>query len=62
MAIKLKLGTKKKTYASIREASEASGIPYLTLWMRVNKLNWPIARAIKAPVRQYNKREMATAN
>ena len=59
MSIKLVTGNKKRTYKSIKEASEATGIPYITLYMRVNKLNWPISRAIKADVRQYNKREMA---
>lgn len=61
MSVKLVPGSKKKSYKSIREASEATGIPYITLYMRVKKLNWPISRAIKADVRQYNKREMAAA-
>lgn len=29
------LGTKKKVYRSVREASEATGIPYMTLYMRL---------------------------
>lgn len=59
--VKLVPGSKKKSYKSIREAALANNIPYITLWMRVNKLRWPIAKAIKADVRQYNKREYVTS-
>lgn len=61
MSIKLVTGTKKKSYKSIQEASDATGIPYLTLWMRVNKLNWPISKAVNAPVRKYDKRNYQAA-
>lgn len=54
-------GTKKKVYKSIREASEAIGIPYMTLYMRMRKdtggLCWSISKAMKKPVRVYQKRE-----
>lgn len=59
--VKLVPGSKKKSYKSIREASDATSIPYLTLYMRIKKLGWPISKAIKADVRQYNKREMQAA-
>ena len=59
MSIKLVTGNKKRAYKSIAEASKVTGIPYITLWMRINKLNWPIARAVKADVRDYNRKEMA---
>ena len=61
MSIKLSLGKKKRTFKSIKEAADYAQVPYITIWMRVNKLNWPGSRAIKADVRQYNKREMVEA-
>ncbi len=52
-------GSKKKIYKSIREASEATGIPYMTLYMRMRKdtggLMWSVNKAMKKPVRVYNK-------
>lgn len=59
MSVKLVSGVKKKSYKSIKAAAIATGIPYITLWMRVNKLKWPISKAVKAEVRKYDKRQMA---
>jgi len=54
-------GSKKKVYKSIREASNALGIPYMTLYMRMRKdtggLSWSVSKAMKKPVRVYNKKE-----
>ncbi len=61
MSVKVSLGKKKKTYKSIQEASKATGIPYITLYMRVKKLNWPIQKAVKASVRQYHKTDNQVA-
>jgi len=55
----IKLGNKKKSYKSIKAASLATGIPYITLWMRVNKLGWPISRAVGADVRPYVRKQIA---
>ncbi len=53
-------GSKKKVYKSIREASEALSIPYMTLYMRMRKgdggLMWSVSKAMKKPVRKYNKK------
>lgn len=50
----IKLGNKKKTFHSIKEAAIASGIPYMTLYMRL-RAGQPVAKAIKTPVRAYRK-------
>ena len=49
-------GTKKKTFRSIKEAAEASGIPYMTLYMRVRKLGWKGATAVKRKPRKYTRK------
>jgi acetyl-CoA acetyltransferase len=53
----VKVTTKKRgeTFKSIREAADKTGIPYMTLYMRVNKLGWSIGRAIHTEVRAYGK-------
>lgn len=50
------LGTKKKAYKSIRLAADAAGMPYMTLYMRL-RAGMPLAKAIKQPVRKYEKKE-----
>lgn len=59
MSVRIQAGEKKKIYPSIKEASEATGIPYMTLYMRMRKeaggLCWSISKAMKKPVRVYNK-------
>jgi molybdenum-dependent DNA-binding transcriptional regulator ModE len=57
----IKLGNKKKSYKSIKDAAAVTGIPYITLWMRINKMHWPIAKAVKAGVRSYNRKETLAA-
>lgn len=48
------LGNKKRKFKSIREAAEVSGVPYMTLYMRLRFGNKPLT-AIKKPVRKYRK-------
>ena len=52
--VTLSLGTKKKVYKSIREASVATGVPYMTLYMRL-RAGVKAAKAINTPVRKYTK-------
>ena len=52
----LSMGNKKKVFKSIRLAAEASGIPYMTLYMRV-RAGMPVAKAMKQPVRVYKRKE-----
>lgn len=59
--VKIALGSKKKSYKSIREASVALGIPYMTLYMRTRKLAKKPSASYKRPVRAYNKREVQVA-
>lgn len=51
--------SKAKKFKSIREASEATGIPYMTLYMRMRKdtggLCWSVSKAMKKPVRKYER-------
>lgn len=54
----VQLGNKQKKYRSIKEAAEAAGIPYITLYMRLRMGN-TAKIAMKKPVRKYVKREMA---
>lgn len=50
------LGYKKKAFKSIRLAAEASGISYMTLYMRL-RAGKPVGKAMKQPVRKYQKQE-----
>lgn len=52
--VMVSLGSKKRTFKSIREASEVSGIPYMTLYMRLRFGVKPMT-AIKRSVRKYRK-------
>ena len=61
MSVKLSTGAKKKSYKSIREASNVTGIPYITLYMRVKKLGWPISKACRAAVRPYERKDTVAA-
>jgi len=56
--VTLSLGTKKKVYKSIREASNATGISYMTLYMRL-RAGVPVGKAMKKPVRKYEKKVAA---
>lgn len=53
--VTLSLGTKKRTFKSIREASEATGVPYMTLYMRL-RMGLKPATAVRKPVRKYVKK------
>lgn len=52
--VTIKLGNKKKSYRSIKLAAEASGIKYITLYMRLRAGDKP-ATAVSKKVRVYNK-------
>ena len=56
-------GSKKKVYKSIREAANDLGISYMVLYMRMRKdaggLAWSVSKAMKKPVRRYNKKDIA---
>lgn len=52
------LGTKKRKFKSIKEAAEAQGIPYMTLYMRL-RFGVKPATAVRKPVRKYTKKEIA---
>ena len=45
-------GSKKKVYRSLTEAAKATGIPYMTLYMRLRH-GWKPSKAAKAKVRKY---------
>jgi len=53
--VTISLGNKKKQFRSIKEAAEATGIKYITLYQRLRKGD-KAAMAIKQPVRPYNKK------
>lgn len=54
--ITVSLGNKKRIYKSIKLAAAASGIPYMTLYMRLRMGKKP-ANAMSKPVRKYQKQE-----
>ncbi len=57
MSVKLSLGTKKKTYRSIKLAADAAGMPYITLYMRL-RAGMSLAQAVRKPVRVYTRRTL----
>lgn len=56
MSNTVSLGTKKKSFKSIRLAAEAAGVPYMTFYMRL-RMGMPATQAMKKPVRKYVKKE-----
>lgn len=58
MAKQIKFRTHKRRvkFDSIREAAAAAGVPYMTYYMRINKLGMSPSEASKKPVRSYCKR------
>lgn len=52
----LSLGNKKRSFKSIRLAAKAVNMPYMTLYMRI-RTGMPLAKAVKQPVRKYEKVE-----
>lgn len=56
--VTVSLGSKKKSFRSIREASEATGIPYMTLYMRL-RFGVKPASAVRKPVRKYIRKEIS---
>jgi len=57
MSVKISLGNKKRTFKSIKLAAKESGIPYMTLYMRI-RMGKTVAQDMKEPVRVYNKKEL----
>jgi hypothetical protein len=53
--VTLSLGTKKRTFKSIREAADFYGLPYMTIYMRL-RMGLKLATAVKKPVRKYVKK------
>lgn len=53
--VTLSLGNKKKQFRSIKEAAEVTGVPYMTLYMRLRFGVKPVT-AISKPVRKYTKK------
>ena len=56
--ITIEMGNKKRKFKSIKEAAEAAGMNYISFYMRL-RAGMPPAKAIKKPVRQYNKKQEA---
>ena len=54
--ITIEMGNKKRKFKSIKEAAEAAGVSYMCFYMRL-RAGMPPAKAIKMPVREYNKRK-----
>lgn len=52
--VTVSLGTKKRSFKSIKLAAEAAGVKYMTLYMRLRAGDKP-ATAVKKPVRKYEK-------
>lgn len=52
--VTISLGSKKRKFKSIREAAVASGVPYMTLYMRLRAGDKAVT-AMKQPVRKYRK-------
>ena len=52
------LGTKKKSYKSIKMAAEAAGVPYMTFYMRL-RFGVKAATASSKPVRKYVRQTVA---
>lgn len=55
--VTLSLGNKKKTFPSIKAAAQATGIPYITLYMRL-RMGLKPAKALTKPVRTYKRKTM----
>jgi len=51
MSTKIKSGIIE--YASYKEACEKHGVSYMVFYMRVTKLGWSVAKALRKPVRKY---------
>ena len=52
--VTVSLGSKKKTFKSVREYAEYAGIKYITAYMRLRAGMKP-ATAAKKPVRKYTR-------
>ena len=58
MSNTVSLGSKKKSFKSIRLAAEAANVPYMTFYMRLRAGMKP-ATAVKKPVRKYERQTVA---
>ena len=52
------LGNKKRKFRSIKEAAEVTGVPYMTLYMRL-RFGVKPRTAVTKPVRKYTKKHDA---
>lgn len=52
--VTVSLGNKKRTFKSIKQAADETGIPYMTLYMRL-RFGVKPATAISRKVRKYTK-------
>lgn len=52
--VTVSLGTKKKTFRSVKEYAEFAGIKYITAYMRLRHGMKPLTAA-KKPVRKYTR-------
>lgn len=59
MSNTVSLGSKKKSFKSIRLAAEAANMDYMVLYMRL-RAGKPLSLAMKLPVRKYRKQETAS--
>ena len=55
--VTISMGNKKRTFKSIRLAAEASGIKYITLYMRLRAGDKPVT-AMNKSVRKYERKEV----
>jgi hypothetical protein len=54
MSKSISMGTKKRTFKSIKLAAAEFNIKYITLYMRI-RAGVPLSKAVKVPVRKYTK-------
>lgn len=52
-AIEFRKGNKRIRFTSLKDAARKTRKPYITLYMRINTLGWPVSKAITTPVRKY---------
>ncbi len=55
----VQVGSKRKTFASVRDAAKAFKIPYQTLYQRLFVMGWSAKDAVSTPVRKRTKKVKA---
>jgi hypothetical protein len=56
MSVKVSMGTKKRTFKSVRLAADAAGVSYMTFYMRLRAGVKPVTAANRK-VRVYTRKE-----